>query len=230
MGIFNILDILALILFCLCVMHGIRSGFLRMAFGLLSLMAALYISQRLYPYVGAFLKDNTGIYEAVKTHIISSMGLGDIIENYIAQGEAAILSNLPLPGFMLDMLTENNTPFVRHMLGAYTLEDYIGSFLANIFMNILSAAIVFILLMIIMRSIGGAINIIAKLPIIRSFNKLGGAVAGALIGFVAIWILVTLYLFFFVSISPSDGIFNNSLVGQFLYDRDLLLRGLTDIR
>jgi len=201
-----------------------------MTFGLVSIIIALYIAHRLYPYVGTLLREHTGIYEFIKAHIISTLGLGDIIENYVAQGEAAIVSSLPLPEAILNMLTQNNIPSVRQMLGAHTLEDYIGSFLANIFMNILSAATVFILVIVIMRLIGSAIDIIARLPIIRSFNKLGGALTGALMGCIAIWILVTLYLFFFVGINPSnEGIFNSSLVGQFLYDQGLLLRGLTDI-
>jgi len=227
---FNILDILALIVFSFCVFRGIRKGLFRMAFSLLSIMIALYIARILYPHVGSLLREHTGIYEAARAHIISTLRLRDIIERYIQQGETVVLSHLPLPGIILDMLIENNTLSIRQSLGVTTLEGFIGSFLANIFMNILSAIIVFILVLVIMRFIGSTLDIIARLPFIKSFNKLGGAVTGAFVGFVAIWILVTLYLFFFVGISPlNEEIFNNSFVGQFLYDSGLLLRGLTDI-
>ena len=231
MNIFNILDILALIVFSLCVLRGIRRGFLRMTFGLLSLLIALYLALSLYPYIGTLLREHTEVYDALKTHTISALGLGDIIENYVAQGEAAILSRLPLPAAILSMLADNNIPSVHQMLGVATLEDYVGSFIANILVNIISAAIVFILVILIMRTISSALRIIARLPVIRSFDKLGGAAAGALMGLVAVWILITLYLFFFAGVNPAnEEIFNNSTVGQFLYDRGLLLRGLTDIR
>jgi len=227
---FNIIDIIAFAIFIFCFMLGIRRGFLRMTFSFLSLLISIYIAWRIHPVVSAFLRDITSLHEALQARIISALGLNEIIENYIQQGEAAVIYHLPLPGALREQLLENNTPIVHRLLGAITLEEYIGSFLAGIALNIIAAVIVFVLAIILTNLISSVLRIISRLPIIRTFDKAGGALAGILIGFIGIWIFVTLYLALFVGFSPSDGeVFNTSLVGQFLYDHDLLLRGFTGV-
>ena len=224
---FNIIDIIALIILSGCIMIGAGKGFLRMTFGFLSIIVSFYIARALYRLVGAFLRESTHIYEFLKARIISALGLQEIIENYIQQGEAAVLERLPLPQIVLNMLSENNVPSVRMMPGAVTLEGYIGSFLANICIDIISIVLVFVLAIVLTKFIAGALSIISRLPIIRSFDKVGGVLIGALLGFFVVWALVTLYLTLFVGLSSADGeIFNNSFTGQFLYNRGLLLRGL----
>ena len=209
---FNMLDIIALVLFCLCFLIGLRRGLFRMIFSFLSLLIAFFIARGLYLPVSSFLRENTGIYNALKERIIAALGLSDIIDRYIQQGEEVILSHLPLPQSLVDMLVENNIPTVRSALSALTLEDYIGSFLANIALNILSMIFVFILAMIIMQIIASALHLIVKLPLIRSFDKAGGALIGVLIGFVAVWLLVTISMFI------SHELVYFSLVGQFFLD------------
>jgi len=225
---FNVLDIIAMLVFSFCLVWGVNRGFLRMTFSFVSILVSFYIARALYQPVSAFLKGSTPAYDILKTQIITALGLQEIIENYIQQGETAVLYHLPLPQVVLERLLENNTPSMRIMLGAVTLEDYIGSFLAGIGLNILALLLVFILAIILTNFIARVLRVISKLPIIRSFDRAGGALVGAVIGFLAVWTLVTLYLTLFVGLSQSDGeIFNNSVVGQFLYTRGLLLRGMS---
>lgn len=226
---FNILDAVAFFIFLLCLFIGIRKGFLQMTFGFFSLMISVYAARVLYLPVSLFVRESTGLYEVLKGRIISAMGLSYIIEGYIDQGEEIILSRLPLPGVLIDTLAENNIPAVRQALQALTIEDYIGSFLALMGLNIISAAIVFILIMLMMYLAGSVIRLIVKLPVIRTFDKAGGAIAGALIGATAVWIIVTVYLSLFAWVSPPGDVFGTSLLVQFLYERGLLLRGITDI-
>jgi len=220
---FNLLDVIAIVVFLICLAMGIRRGFLQMTFSFLSVLIAIFTARGLYAHVSLFLRENTGIYEALKDRIISALGLSDIIENYIQQGEEAILSRLPLSSILIDKLNENNIPSVRSALSAVTLEDYIGSFLANIGLNILSAILVFILVMIIMHLAASVLKIIAKLPIIRTFDKAGGALVGALIGFIAVWALVSINLLL------SEDMVSSSYIGRFLSDSGFLLRIFTDI-
>ena len=223
---FNILDIIALIIFIACLMLGIRRGFLRMTFSFFSIIISFYIARALYRPVAAFLRTSTPIYEFLKTRVVSALGLQDIIESYAAQGETVIIYRLPLPQVMLDILFESNGPSARIMPGAVALEDYIGSSLAGICINILAIVLVFILAIMLTGFVARALRIIARLPIIRGFDRLGGVLIGALIGSFAVWTFVTLYLVFFVGMGSADGeVFNNSFVGQLLYNRGLLLRG-----
>ena len=224
---FNILDILALIVFGFCLMLGIKKGFLRMTFSFISILVSFYIASRLYQPVSDFLKDNTPLYETLKERIISGLGLHEVITSHIQQGEAAVLSNLPLPQVLLERLYENNTPSVRLALGVTTLEDYIGSFLASLCIAIIAVILVFVAAILLTNLIASILKVISKLPIIRGFDKIGGALVGTVIGFFAVWTLITLYITLFVGITASDvAVFNSSQVAQFLYTHGLLLRGI----
>ena len=223
---FNILDLIALIIFAACIMLGIRRGFLRMTFSFLSIIVSFYIARALYRPVAAVLRTSTPIYDFLRTQIVSALGLQDIIEYYAAQGEAVVMYRLPLPQVILDILFYNNGYSARIVPGAVALEDYIGSTLAIMCINILAIILVFILAITLTDFIARALRIISRLPVIRGFDKVGGVLIGALIGAFAVWTLVTLYLVFFVGMGSADGeMFSNSFVGQLLYNQGLLLRG-----
>jgi len=223
---FNLLDIVAVLAFAFFFFRGANKGFLRMTFSFVSILISLYITRLIYQPVSAFLRDSTPIYELLKTRIISVLGLGELIENYIAQGETAVLNNLPLPQILLRQLSENNTSAMWMTLGVTTLEEYVGSFLAGLCINIIALILVFVVAITLTNIIAGVLDIISKLPIIRTFDKLGGLLIGALIGLFAVWCVVTLYLTLFINLSFSDGsTFNTSIVGQYLYTHGLLLRG-----
>ena len=226
---FNLLDMAAIIIFISCLYSGTKNGLVRMVFSLVSGLLNFYITSKLYPHVSVFLKDNTNLYTLLKSNIIESLGVGEVIGEYIAIGEEAVISNLPLPNNILAMLKQSNIPSVYDILNVATLEDYIGSFLANMFLNVISAIIVFILVALAMQLIINALNIITGLPVIRKFNKIGGALAGACMGFILIWAIINLYCLLFATGPANEQIINTSAVSNFIYEHDLLIKGFSHV-
>jgi len=225
----NILDIAAAIIFISCIFTGARKGLVRMIFGLVSGFLSFCAASRLYPQVSIFIKDNTNIYASLKIGIFERLNVEEIIREYIQAGENAVISNLPLPDSVLRLVEESNIPSVYDILNVSTLEDYIISFLANMLLNVICAAAVFILVSLAMRLIITALDIIAKLPVIRKFNKMGGALAGGFTGFIIIWVCVNLFCFFSAGSPDNYQLINSSVTGNFIYAQGLLLKNFTHV-
>jgi len=226
---FNPLDITAFAILAFCLYAGSRKGLVKMVFTLASGLLSFYITSRFYPVVSVFLKKNTNIYFLIKAKIIEMLAVGEAIKEYISMGEDAVISNLPLPESILGLVKESNIPSVYELLNVATLEDYIGSFLANMILNVFCAAAVFILVSLAMRFIVIALDLIARLPLIRRFNRMGGALAGACMGFIIIWAAVNLYCLLFIVSPDNELILSSSHTGIFIYEHGLLLKGFTHI-
>jgi len=221
---FNVLDIVTVIVFVSCLVIGIGKGFLRMTFSFVSILVSLYIARAIHQPISVFLRESTPIYEALKAQIILRLGIQEVIESYIHQGESVVLSRLSLPQVVIDRLAENNTPLIRMMMGVTTLEDYIGSFLTNMSINIISLVLVFVAAIILTNLIANVLELISRLPVIRTFDRLGGFLVGALVGSFAVWAIVTLYITLFASMGWFDWeVFNGSYAGQFLYEHGFLV-------
>ena len=226
---FNLLDIAAIVIFISCLYLGRQKGLVRMVFSLVSGFLSFYITSIAYPIASAFLKDNTNIYNLFKGNIIEALSVGEIIAQYIQLGEDAVIANLSLPKSILQMVKESNIPSVYDILNAATLEDYIGSFLADMLLNVICAIAVFFLVSFVMGLIINALDIIAKLPVVRKFNKLGGALAGACLGFILICATVNLYCLLLAGNTDNELVVKTSAAGKFVYEHDLLLKSFAHI-
>jgi len=220
----NSLDIVVAIIFITCIMIGMIRGFLRTAFSFVSILVSFYIARAIYQPVSAFLRENTPIYELLKAQIILTLRIHTHVERYIQQGEGVVIDRLPLPQVVLERLAQNNTPATRLMMGVTTLEEYIGSFLAIMCVNIIALVLVYVIAIYLTGLIDRALRIASRLPILWMLDSLGGFIVGALIGSFAVWAVVTLYLTLGVNVGLFNArVFNDSFVGQFLYEHGFLL-------
>jgi len=205
-------------------MIGLIRGFLRTAFSFVSILVSFYIAWAIYQPISAFLRESTPIYELLKAQIISALRIQMHVERYIQQGEEVVIDRLPLPQVVLERLAQNNTPMTRMMMGVTTLEEYIGSFLAVMCVNIIALVLVYVSAIYLTSVIDKALRIASRLPILWMLDSLGGFVVGALIGSFAVWALMTLYITLGVNVGLFNArVFNNSFVGQLLYENGFLL-------
>ena len=95
------------------------------------------------------------------------------------------IQNADLPDVFKNLLTVNNNSEIYKQLGVETFAQYVGGFMAKLFIDIVSFLCTFLLVTIILRAIVFALDIVADLPGIGAVNHLAGAllgVAGALVG------------------------------------------------
>lgn len=186
------------------VLYGHYRGFIRLAVSLVSLAAALLVVWAVMPYATDWIKNNTGLYESMKAGIEQTAGFTQLegepdepsdvgasdeeTTNAEPSDEGLAIEGLELPEQIKRLLSENKTAEDYGSLGAEALQDYVGSYLADIMLRILVFVVLFLAIFILLRVLVFWLDLIAKLPILSGLNQIAGAVLGGLEGLVFVWI------------------------------------------
>lgn len=99
------------------------------------------------------------------------------------------IRNADLPDVFKNLLTVNNNSEIYEQLGVDTFAQYVGGFMAKLFIDIVSFLCTFLLVTIILRAIVFALDIVADLPGIGAVNHLVGGLMGMVGALVVVWIL-----------------------------------------
>jgi uncharacterized membrane protein required for colicin V production len=188
-----------LVIIIACAFSGYLRGLVRTVFNLCSFFISIWLTYLFYPRVGSWLR-STPLFDGMKEYFIKLLDLRPLVEGKVADaaettGLAGLLENIP--EMLRGPLERFNTPDVYEMLGVRSLEEYVGGFIANVLLQILAMILVFCLVMILMKLIGGVLDTVARLPVINLINRVGGLAAGLIIGVVLVWVGLALANMFF---------------------------------
>jgi len=221
----------------LCAFTGLRRGLVLTVYRFVSFLLALFIASRLYPVVSRFLR-NSFVYENIRERIAGATNIEGVFRENIPNPDISevlrgreIINSLPLPESMRIMLYEGNTPDMFELLRVSTIEEYITGSLANIVINVISLILVFILVLVILFFIGKALRIVDRIPVINTFNRAGGLIAGILIGAGIVWLGATVITMIF-SAGASGNMYDliqGSVITSWLLDSGWLLGSITAV-
>ena len=187
---------------------GIVSGFfIGLAFSIVSFIAALIIAFILFVPVSSFVIDNTEFDNNIKNAIVSNFNSEEQTEN----GESNFITTYineqidEAKGKTLDVVaTEISELCIK---GIVFIALYIVARIALVFVRVIA-------------------DLIAKLPILNQFNKIGGIIFGLLKGFVITYGVLAILLL--VSPMFNESTFfkelNNSFVGGMMYNNNIIVK------
>ncbi len=165
-----ILDIIFVSLLTLCVIIGMKQGFMKSLLGITSLFVSIIAAVYLYqPFIDLLYGIPTvsgvidSIVASIKTAILSALGSGET-------------QNIPpfLGIFVGDMATAGN-----EMIATVLAEAAFSCILVIIFIVLVRIAIAMLV---------KALNLFTKLPVIKQFNGLLGGITGLLTGIILCYI------------------------------------------
>ena len=229
----NWLVIVVLLILLICGLSGYRRGFIKTVFSLISIIIALIVSSVVSPMVSASLRENPKfyqqIYDRVEEMVVSQSEQEEEIKK--TSEETSYIENLSLPEALKKTLIENNNKDTYRDLAVDTFEDYVVSTITVLVINTIGYIICTIGLIVILFILSHALNLISKLPLLNGLNRAAGLVVGLFGGCIAIWIFFLVITVF--SASPlGKNIFqmiNDSQILTFIYENNLLLKGITEI-
>ena len=200
----NWLLIIIVLLLALCVVNGYRKGFLRMMYSMVSWVIMFALVTWATPYINTFLRDNTSIYQTIAVYCeqqIREKTAKQIEQEAAAvpgeaadetqpaagqqaegveqnNGQPADLTKLgvKLPDSVMNNISEKTADLAGEALDASGIYAQVSVGMADFILNGISFFIAF------------AVGIVSRIPIIRGINKYLGTVAGAIYGFVVVWI------------------------------------------
>lgn len=228
----NTLAVIILVYTVLAVLAGMRRGLFKTVFYLLAMVAAMAAAYFLGPQLSGYVTDNTDITEQISGSVTSAItGHGDHKEPETRKERARAVNSSGYSDMLSDALLANDNQEFFDALGVDTFFDYIGAYVARIMVNFGSCVLVFILSWFVFRIIAGALSRVAALPVLRSIDRLGGAV----LGLAKAAIFITLFFLVVTAMSESEAgrwcisMIDSSPALSYIYDNNPLILKLSDI-
>ena len=224
----ELLDLIIIGTLLLFMYLGYRRGFIRTVFSLVSFALSIILAAYLYPIVAEWLR-GTPVFTALKGYIIRTMGLEEVVHIHTIE----LIGSLPVPDLLRrSLLTHYDRPNMFELLNVYTIEEYIAGFFAGMAINIIAMALVFIIVRLILGVISGMLDVVGRLPVIRTFNRGGGLILGLVQGVIIIWIGLALMNLFFLDPTQPElmRLLEESLVAGWIYEHNPIMTMLANIR
>lgn len=203
---------------------GYKRGFVKEAVSVCYVVLALFVVWLINPYVDAFLREYTPVYDMVQESCRT------VVEAEISKaGEEAqsqVINELPLPALLKSQIEENNTLEGYRLLAVDGFAGYVSEAAARMVMNGLGFVLSYLLANIIIRTLVYVLNIISHLPVLRTVNRAAGLLLGGVRGLVVVWIgLLVLTIFCSTSWgSECMDMVNRDVILSFLYDKNPFVR------
>lgn len=208
---------------------GMKAGFIKTAFSLLSMIVAVILTVWLSPVVNNVMKGNEKFYNTISSKVEAMLPFAE--EEADANEQISLIEGLHLPQSIKDSLIENNNTEVYKELAIGSFKDYVSSYLTGVIINALSFIATFVVILILLWVICIALDIVSKLPLLNQVNKTAGLVAGLVHGLVVVWIF-----FILLTVFGSTGfgqkameMIGESEILSIIYNNNFLLRFITSV-
>lgn len=214
---------------------GLKRGMIKMAFSLVSVFVVLVLVNILTPSVKQALKA-TPIYDEINKNIETYVNehVASATEEMTQTGVNAqkkIIEGLPLPKGVKNSLVQNNNQQSYDSMKVDSFSGYVAEALSDMILGALTFVILFVVITILVKVLMNVLNLVAKLPVISTFNTAGGAIIGLVEAIIIIWILCIV-----VTISSATewgqvvckAISENEML-SFIYDNNIIQKLITGI-
>lgn len=194
-----IIDLCILMIIALSTFIGFKKGFIKVAFRLISFILALIIALVLYKPVSNFINNYTPIPNKIESKI----------ESRISSSNKEETNNL-VANYYKNIRNISTTVIAKNI--------------TNSIVNISSILIVFLLSRLLLMFLRISTDLIAKLPLIKQFNHIGGFIYGLLAGFFIIYLIFTIITLLAPIIDLNNIIkpINSSIIANIMYNNNIL--------
>ena len=209
MGIF--LDIVVVAILALNIILGYKKGLINVVFNIVAFLLAIIITFVLYKPVSNIIIQNTNIHENIKEMILKRSQGAEPKEENIESNDI----NKYIENSINNMTNEAKT----------AATEVVAENFATKAVQVITGIVLFILTRAILILLRFVTQTIAKLPIIKQFNTLGGIIYGIIKGLIIIYVLLTI-MYLIVSIKGNGNIalaIDSSCITKFLYDNNIIV-------
>jgi len=198
---------------------------------MLSIVIAIALASAFSPYIESFLTEKTPLYDSIQQN--SQKKLAENLKNQEGidlTEQISMLEELPLPGDLVTSILKGSGEEYGQLIGE-TLAEYLSVSIASVIVSGVAGFLSFVLAMVVIRILIFALDKIVSLPVIKTFNRIGGGLAGAVQGLLVIWIvfLVITLLYSTEWAKEAYRLIRENTFLNFLYNNNILLQLLKDL-
>lgn len=245
----NLVLIAVILILALNIVLGYSQGFVKAAYSLVSWILVLVLTTFLTPIATDWVMNSTPVPAKVEEYVYEQIEKGveekqqEVLEHVEGQlSEQVLLGTEQLEGLeqygiqLPDAIMEKLEEVQSELVQGESLESITDSSVSPVYKNLAStisavvikgvvSVVIMILSVIIVYVVGAMLDIVSKLPVLNEANKTLGILAGAVKGFVLIWVLFAVLSFFGVTETGRiliSCVYENSIL-TWLYENNPLL-------
>lgn len=207
-----VLDVIVVAIIALNIFIGYKKGLVKLAVGLIAVLASIIIAAILYKPVSSLVIKNTEIDDNIKNSIIENFSAKeDNTEEETDDGFVKYIEK-----YVDDAVNKTRNEIVVEASGV----------VAEKVINIVVALAIFIIARLVLILLVFVADAIMSLPILKQFNEVGGILYGAIKALLIIYVLLAIVFFIIYTtgnVTLSDAI-SSSYVTQFFYNNNILLK------
>lgn len=211
-----ILDIILIAIIALNIFIGYKKGLVKLAVGLIAVLASIIIAMLLYKPVSNVIIENTEIDENIKSTIISNFTKD-------TESEVEDTSTEKTDDGFMKYIEKYVDDTVNKTKNEIVIEA--SEVISVKVINVCAFIGIFIIARLLMILLTFIADIIMSLPILKQFNEIGGILYGAVKALLIIYIILAI-MFFIVYITGNSAIsdaITSSYITKLFYNNNLLL-------
>ena len=200
-----IIDLIIVLIMLLFIFLGYKRGLVKVAFKLCTFFIAIIVAFVFYKPVAKLVIANTNIDETIETAVTRKI----LPEGATETQEVDLSQDLP------SIILKNSSDTVQSISKSFT----------NTIIETACLLLIFIIVKIVLKFVTALADLIAKLPILKQFNKLGGTLYGIIEGLFIVFLGFAIISLIAPMLDSSvlDAI-NSSALGSICYNNTLLLK------
>lgn len=234
----NVLLIVVIGIILITGIVGYYKGLIKTVLSMATIAISLVLTSMIAPEVAKILCENKSVYESVYDVVSENIDLSEITkklaqttgDNLDEAVQSEILGEIGMPPVVKDIIIDSGN------LGKFTADnsskfaEYLYNLITGLIINASTYVMVFIIVSIVLAIVASLLNVISKLPVLKSLNRIAGAVLGVVEGFVIVWL-------FFILVSVLSGNefaekCNEDIQGNavltYLYDNNIIMSVVSD--
>lgn len=200
-----ILDLIVVLIVALFTFIGYKQGLIKTAIKITSFFIAIIVALILYKPVSTLIIGSTTIDDKIESTIIEKI----TPEGMNPEDEASETTKIPQ-----EFIKEANN----------SIKDTAKTITVKI-IELCTVLVLYIIARIVLKFIAALGDLIAKLPILKQFNKLGGTVFGALKGLLIVYIILAIiYLISPLLKENTIKKIDESILIKFMYNNNVITK------
>ncbi|MCR5419960.1 MAG: CvpA family protein [Lachnospiraceae bacterium] len=235
----NFLFIIVVVIFLRFMIKGYKKGFLRILVSLIGVLTVMAGAIVISPVIASNLSRDSYIYEKIENKIIESFNHkakeadnsyevfgNDLYENNDRTLLDDLMDEYNMPQILKSDFIEKYSIRIYQGIAKTVFEKYLAGYIANLIIRskvfIMVTAILYIIVWLLLRTT----DLIAKLPIIKGFNRILGCITGLVEALFIVWMI-----FFVIIVFMGNGIGEEMIKSvkessflTFLFNNNLILK------
>ncbi len=211
------------IVFICFIAVGYHKGLVKVLFSLAASILALLLVGVISPYVGNFLREHTDMHDWVQKKSSDMVAEWNQSRDLSTEeARFAAIEEYEIPDFLKTYLKDNHTLETMEQ----EFNEYISRNIADLAISAASFVLSFLAILLLLYIISLILNLVTKLPVIRTLNHAGGAIAGAVEGLLILWIFFLVITFLCTTEFGKTcmRMIGSSQILSWLYDKNPLMK------